>query len=177
VDEEAGYPAYVVSAEEILWGTSLVALTMVVHGTGMILTLRASRSFSERFKDGPPTLVGWGTFVLASWTIASVHCADVMVWAAFFALVGGMPNLGTAYHHALLEYTTIGSGLAVPLDWRVLEGLTAIAGVLTFAWSTSVLLTLERKVQGWRSLVLRRRREERRHGSRPAASRRAGDPG
>ncbi len=53
-----------------------------------------------------------------------------------------MPNTSTAYYFALLEYTTLGSTLHLPLRWRLLEGLTAIAGVLTFAWSTGVLLAL-----------------------------------
>ena len=41
-----------------------------------------------------------------------------------------------------MEYTTIGSAYNLKLDWRLLEGMNGIAGLLTFAWSTSVLLTL-----------------------------------
>ena len=103
-------------------------------------------------------LVGLSTLVLASWIIILVHCSEVLIWAAFFFYwTGGMPNVSTAYYFALLEYD-LGSNLNLPLHWRLLEGLTAIAGVLTFAWSTGVLLTLAQSFQEQQLLVLQQRR-------------------
>jgi hypothetical protein len=148
MNQAEGEPAYVISAEEILFGTILMALTMIVHGIGMILTLYASRSFAERFVASGFLLVGLSTLVLASWIIVLIHCSEVVIWAAFFFYwTGGMPDASTAYYYALLEYTTLGSNLNLPLHWRLLEGLTAIAGVLTFAWSTGVLLALAQNFQ------------------------------
>jgi hypothetical protein len=49
MNQAGGEPAYVISAEEILWGIILVAMTMIIHGIGMILTLYASRSFADQF--------------------------------------------------------------------------------------------------------------------------------
>jgi len=168
-----GEPAYVISAEEILSGIVLVAFTMVVHGMGMILTLYASRSFSDRFEKRRPLLIGLSTLILASWIIILVHCSEVVIWAAFFYFwTGGMPNASTAYYYALLEYTTLGSSLHLPLHWRLLEGLTAIAGVLTFAWSTGVLLTLAQGFQEQQVLALQQRRERHRREPTPSASRR-----
>ena len=83
-----------------------------------------------------------------------------------------MPNVSTAYHYAMLEYTTLGSSINLPLRWRLLEGLIAIAGVLTFAWSTAVLLTLAQKFQEQQLLILQKRREKKQqHGSTPSAPR------
>ena len=170
MDRVGGEPAYVVSAEEILCGILLVAVTMVAHGMGMVLTLYASRSFAERFAGGRSLLVGLGTLILASWIIVLVHCGEVVIWAAFFYFwTGGMPNASTAYYYALLEYTTLGSSLNLPLRWRLLEGLIAIAGVLAFAWSTSVLLTLAQSFQEQQLLALERRRERHRPGPTPSA--------
>jgi hypothetical protein len=169
MNQAGGEPPYVISAEEILWGIILVAFTMIVHGMGMILTLYASRSFAERFENRGSLLIGLSTLILASWIIVLVHCSEVMIWAAFFFFwTGGMPNTSTAYYYALLEYTTLGSSLHLPLHWRLLEGLTAIAGVLAFAWSTGVLLALAQKFQEQQVLELQQRRERRRHG--PTAS-------
>jgi acid phosphatase family membrane protein YuiD len=172
MNQAGAEPAYVISAAEILSGSMLVAFTMVVHGMGMILTLYASRSLAERFEKRRPLLIGLGTLILASWIIVLVHCGEVVIWAAFFFFwTGGMPTASTAYYYALLEYTTLGSSLHLPLDWRLLEGLTAIAGVLTFAWSTGVLLTLAQGFQERQVLALQRRRERHRHGPAPSASR------
>jgi hypothetical protein len=166
-----GEPTYVISAEEIFCGILLVAVTMVVHGLGMVLTLYASRLFTERFGTGRALLVGLGTLILASWIIVLVHCGEVVIWAAFFYFwTGGMPNASTAYYYALLEYTTLGSSLDLPLHWRLLEGLIAIAGVLAFAWSTSILLTLAQGFQDQQLLALERRRERHRRGPTPSAT-------
>ena len=176
MNQAGGEPAYVISAEELLFGTILVALTMIVHGIGMILTLYASRSFAERFATSRSLLVGLSTLVLASWIIILVHCSEVLIWAAFFFYwTGGMPNVSTAYYFALLEYTTLGSNLNLPLHWRLLEGLTAIAGVLTFAWSTGVLLTLAQSFQEQQLLVLQQRRERHGHGPTFSAPRPSSD--
>ncbi len=173
MNQAAGYSLYVTSAEEIVWGIILVAITLSMHGMGMILTLYASRSFLVRFDKLQPMFVGLATIILASWLIVLVHCIDVMVWAAFFVFwTGDMPNVSTAYHYAMLEYTTLGSSLNLPLRWRLLEGLIAIAGVLTFAWSTAVLLTLAQKFQEQQLLILQKRREKKQqHGSTPSAPR------
>jgi hypothetical protein len=171
MNQVGGEPAYVISAEEILSGIILVAFTMVVHGLGMILTLYASRSFTEQFENRRSLLIGLSTLILASWIIVLVHCSEVVIWAAFFLWTGGMPNASTAYYYALLQYTTLGSDLHLPPNWRLLEGLTAIAGVLTFAWSTAVLLTLAQKFQEEEVLALEQRRERRRHGPRASGPR------
>jgi hypothetical protein len=95
-----------------------------------------------------------------------------VIWAAFFYFwTGGMPNASTAYYYALLQYTTLGSSLNLPLHWRLLEGLIAIAGVLTFAWSIGVLLTLAQSFQEQQLLALQHRRERHRPGLAPSAPR------
>ena len=176
MNQAGGEPAYVISAEEILWGIILVAMTMIIHGIGMILTLYASRSFTDQFGKSRSLLIGMSTLILASWIIILVHCSEVVIWAAFFYFwTGGMPNASTAYYYALLEYTTLGSSLNLPLHWRLLEGLTAIAGVLTFAWSTGVLLTLAQGFQEQQVLALQQRRERHRRGPTPSASRPSAD--
>lgn len=52
--------AYVSSVEEILWGITLVALTLAVHGFGMLLTVRASNAVKHSGRarcpvSAPPT--------------------------------------------------------------------------------------------------------------------------
>ena len=176
MNQAGGEPAYIISAEEIFCGIILVAFTMIVHGIGMILTLYASRSFAARFGKSRSLLIGLSTLILASWIIILVHCSEVMIWAAFFYFwTGGMPNASTAYYYALLEYTTLGSSLHLPLHWRLLEGLTAIAGVLTFAWSTGVLLTLAQSFQEQEVLALQQRRERHRNSPTPPVSRQSAD--
>ena len=57
---------YVTSFEEISWGIGLVALTMGVHGLGMLWTLRLDSSFKARFGHRPSFIAGLSNIVVAS---------------------------------------------------------------------------------------------------------------
>jgi len=74
-----------------------------------------------------------------------------------FVWQGAFPNRSIAYYFSLNEYTTVGSGVSLPLNWRLLEGMIATAGLLTFAWSTGVLVTLAQTFQDQRIHWLRQR--------------------
>ena len=156
---------YVISLQEILWGAMLVASTMIIHGFGMILTLRVNNAFKPRLERTRSFLLGVFALVLASWMIILVHLLEVAVWAGFFLFKGAMPNYSIAYYFSLNEYTTVGSNYNLPQNWRLLEGMIATAGLLGFAWSTGVMLTLAQNFQVHRMQLLKlqllKRRENR----------------
>jgi hypothetical protein len=58
-----------------------------------------------------------------------------------------MPNTSIAYYLALLDYATLGSPYNLPHNWRLLEGMIAIAGLMTFAWSTGILIVMAQNFQ------------------------------
>jgi voltage-gated potassium channel len=140
-------PPYVVSMDELFWGAILVAVSLSLHGIGMLGTLRFSYAFTRRFGRVPRFSTGMARLILASWIITLSHILEVMVWAGFFQWKHCFVNYSTAAYFALNEYTTVGSSLDLPQNWRLLEGMIATAGLLGFAWSTGVLLTLAQKFQ------------------------------
>jgi hypothetical protein len=158
---------YVTSFEEISWGIGLVALTMGVHGLGMLWTLRLDSSFKARFGHRPSFIAGLSNIVVASWLLVVVHLVEVMMWAAFFQWNDCFPNFSTANYFALNEYTTVGSNFHLPHNLRLLEGMISIAGLLAFAWSTGVLLTLAREFQAQQ--MQRYKPRGKRHEMPPAA--------
>jgi hypothetical protein len=138
---------YVVSVHEIAWGIILVAVSLIMHAFGMIFITRFSTWFDARF-DAQATFVGGITgLILASWMLIAVHFSEVLVWAGFFQWKHCFANFSTAVFYALMEYTTVGSDFSLPVDWRLLGGMIATAGLLGFAWSTGVLLTLAQHFQ------------------------------
>jgi hypothetical protein len=99
--------------------------------------------------------------IVASWIIVLVHLAELLVWAAFLLWTGAMPSASTAYYFALMQYTTVGSSLNLPPEWRLLEGMLPIAGLMTFAWSTGVLFTLAQEFQSTQLSLIHNRRAAR----------------
>jgi hypothetical protein len=139
-------PTYVISMEEALWGSVLVAITMVIHGTGMFSILRVVRALKERFEPMKSFFGGLSLVILSSLLIIFTNVLEVMVWAAFFLLQDAQPNHSVALYNALLNYTTVQAGY-LPQHWHLLEALLAMAGLLTGAWSTGILYMLAKDFQ------------------------------
>lgn len=151
--------AYVISLKEIGWGSVLIAITMVLHGLGMLAVLRSNLRLTSRLGKKPSFLADISALILASWMILFVHLIEVFVWAAFFLWKEAFVNASTCYYFSLNEYTTVGSALGLPLHWRLLEGMIAAAGLLTFAWSTGVLLVLAQNFQDRQMASFRHRKK------------------
>jgi hypothetical protein len=179
-------PPYVTSLEEILWGGVLIAITMSMHGFGMLSVLRIYEALKERFKSAVhPFASGLSVLVLSSWLILLVHLIEVFVWAGFFywqgavntssdSSAGPTANTSLCYYFALLDYTCLGSNYNLHLRWRLLEGAISMAGLLTFAWSTGVLITVaqsfqDEQMQLIREKAARRRRSRQASGPAPKA--------
>ena len=138
---------YATSIEEVLWGAFLVALTMAIHALGVIVTLRASGALKRRESAGSTLRSGIRLLVVATWILVIVHLLEVLVWAIFFWLAGAFANTSTAFYYALMQYTTVSSAIHLADHLRLLGGMIAMSGLLTFAWSTSVLLLLAREFE------------------------------
>jgi len=143
----AALDVYVTGIEEIAWGVGLVAITLVVHGFGMVWTLRLVGRLKSRFGPSPNLAASMLFLIAAAWSITLSHLIEVAVWAEFLVLKGAMPSGSTAYYLALLDYTTLGCEYQLPRNWRLLEGMIAIAGLMAFAWSTGVLFALAQQFQ------------------------------
>ena len=138
---------YVAGFEEIAWGVALVAITMVLHGLGMVWTLRGVHGLKRGLGTDRNLAASLLVLVVAAWLITVTHLIEVFAWAAFLLWKGAMPNASMAYYLALLDYTTLGCEFDLPSKWRLLEGMIAISGLMTFAWSTGVLFALAQEFQ------------------------------
>jgi hypothetical protein len=128
---------YVMRLDEVIWGCLLLAVTISIHATGLFYTTRMSGELLSRIKK---LRYGFGLAmaIVMVWIIVTLHLLEVAVWAGFFAWKDAQPNIFSAFYNALVNYTTLGAGY-LPLRWRLLEGMLGIAGLLSFALSTSVL--------------------------------------
>jgi len=135
---------YVIRGEEVLWGCLLMAVTLSVQGIGMFYVMRASGALLARTQK-LRVQFDMTILILMAWMIVVVHLLEVVVWAGFFTWKGAQPNIFSALYNALVNYTTLGAGY-LPLDWRLLEGMLGMAGLLSFAWSTSVLIALAQQL-------------------------------
>ena len=138
---------YVAGFEEIAWGVALLAIIMVLHGVGMVWTLRAVHGLKSRLGAKVNLAASLLVLVVAVWLITASHLIEVFAWAGFLHWKRALPTMSSAYYLSLLDYTTLGCEYDLPVKWRLLEGMIAISGLMTFAWSTGVLFALAQEFQ------------------------------
>lgn len=146
---------YATSLGEVYWGGILVAATLTVHAFGMLWTLRWSGAMKDRYQRVPTLMGGIAILIVTVWMITFVHFLEVMLWALFLQWKDCFVNLSQAVYFTLMQYTTVGSDYRLPEDWRLLSGMIATSGLMGFAWSTGVLLTLAQEFQQ-QQLLLRK---------------------
>jgi len=149
---------YVTRFEEVAWGCVLMAISLVIHGLGMVLTLDLVGRVKPRLGPSDSFRAGLGAIIVGSWMIMAVHILEVLMWSGFLQWKNCFPNFSTATYYTGLQYTTVGSALNLPKHWRLLEAMIASAGLLGFAWSTGVLMTMAQDFQEQQLRALRERR-------------------
>jgi lysylphosphatidylglycerol synthetase-like protein (DUF2156 family) len=145
--ESESYLTHVTSFGEVGWGIVLIAITMTIHAFGMLVTVAAGDSLQRRHRARQGFFANTHVLIVTSWIIVFVHLTEVAVWAGFFVWRDAMPSMSAAYYYSLFQYVTVGSDATLPIHWRLLGGLIGMAGLLTFAWSTTVLLTIAQRFQ------------------------------
>jgi Ion channel len=80
--------------------------------------------------------------------LMAAHLIEIVIWGLFYIALDVAPKSVDAFYFAFVNYTTLGYGDIVPVEyWRVLGPFTAMNGVLMFGWSTAVIFDVLRKVE------------------------------
>ena len=127
-------------------GSVVIALTVAVQAEMFNLLsnriealIRRSRRILRRFANT-------GVIIVAVLYVLMVHTISVWLWATTFLLVGAVEEFEPALYFSLVSFTTVGFGdITLGPDWRLLSGMTAANGFLSFGWSTAYMVELVRR--------------------------------
>jgi hypothetical protein len=71
------------------------------------------------------------------------HLIEIALWAVLLVACGESSELGTAYYHSAVNYTTLGYGdLIMSPSWRLLGPLEAANGMLLFGVTTATIFAV-----------------------------------
>lgn len=88
------------------------------------------------------------TIVICVLVVMAVQTVNVWVWGLTFYVVGVFDALEPSLYFSLVSFSTLGFGdIILDEKWRLLSGLTAANGLLSFGWSTAYLVELVRRTQ------------------------------
>ena len=121
---------------KLLVALLLMALCVAIHAVGLTAAVRQLRLRPM----SPPLSFTRSVGVLiaiAAWAIL-LHLLQIAVWAIFYVLEHGMPDLPSALYFSAVTYTTTGYGdLVLPPQWRLVGGVEALTGILMCGWSAA----------------------------------------
>ena len=130
---------------DILVGSSVCMLNIVIHAWLTVTTIRVARVLGER-----KTIHPWrhlvAIMIATVLMLMAAHMIEVFVWAGAYALVRAAPDGTDLVYFAFVNYTTLGYGEILPVaEWRLLGPMAAMNGILLFGWSTAVIFEVLRK--------------------------------
>ena len=127
--------------QDLIAGSGLVALTVLIHTVGLILVAAATpplaRFLGFHNHDIGRTLVMTGTVL----GILGILTLEVWSWAIAYVLLGATRDLADALYLSTAMFSTVGYGeIHIEPTWRLLTALEGINGFLLIGWSTAYLV-------------------------------------
>ena len=146
--------------ESWTWGLSLTALTIAMHGAGVILMALAGVSIRARIESRnhltlrDVAAIQIGLIGAVGLLLAALHGVEAVLWAAAYWWLGALNSPTEAILYSVDSMSTLGaSGLTLEPHWRLIDALEAMDGMLLFGISTAYIFAM---VQAYWSLMTRR---------------------
>ena len=148
--------------ENWTWGLSLIALTIAMHGAGIILMALAGVSLRARIESRNHLTLRHVVAILigligaVGLLLAALHGVEAALWAAAYWWLGALDSPTDAILYSVDSMSTRGaSGLALEPHWRMIGALEAMDGMLLFGISSAYIFAM---MQAYWSLMTRGRR-------------------
>jgi hypothetical protein len=128
-------------------GPLLVALaatfgTVLIHGFVVHTIVITLRRDLKRGVLGGRIWVNLG-FVLAATLLAlGGHLGEIALWGFTLEISGAVADFGAAIYSSAGSYTTSGSSVVLPPQWKLLGPFEAVDGMLMFGLSTAFIFAV-----------------------------------
>jgi hypothetical protein len=149
------------------WGLSLIAMTIAIHATGVVmmalvgLVIRA-RLETRNLGFRHVILIMIGVVGAVGLLLAVLHGIEAAIWAAAYVWLGALNSPKDAILYSLDSMTTRGaSGLMLEQHWQMMGALEAANGMLLFGISTAYIFALMQVYWSMLSDLLMTRRHPR----------------
>ena len=122
-------------------GTVLVALTVTIHGVGLLVLSRLLRLAVTRYgphRNRTGTVVAMVATVLG---LFALHTVEIWTWALAYVWLGALPDLPSALFFSTLSFSTLGAeNVSATPEWQLFGSIEGVNGFLLIGWSTAYLI-------------------------------------
>ena len=128
-------PSHIAILIPLVVGLAATVATIAIHGVVLHTIVMSLRRDLKRGRLGARVWVNM-SFVMATVMLALAgHLAEIGLWALTLDATGAVADIGAAIYSSAGSYTTSGSDVALPPQWRLLGPFEAVDGMLMFGVS------------------------------------------
>ena len=134
---------------QILLGSCMIALTVIVHAVGIIVLIRLLRR-RVLPEDSHISLFRMvRVLVFTVLALLFVHTIEIWLWALLYIWLGAFEIMERALYFSTVTFTTLGYGdITLLARWRLLSSFEAANGIILFGVSTAfVFAVIQRMYQ------------------------------
>jgi hypothetical protein len=135
-------PNHIAILIPVIVGLAATVATIAIHGVVVHAIVMSLHRDLERGVLGMGIWVNL-TFVTAAILIALAgHLAEIVLWGFTLDASGAVADIGAAIFSSAGSYTTSGSDIVLPPQWKLLGPLEAVDGMLMFGVSTAFIFAV-----------------------------------
>lgn len=127
--------------ENLVAGSVLVVITVVMHGVGLLGLSFALKGTIARYG---PHLTFVGTVVAMVATVLGLfllHTLEIWTWAIAYLVLGALPDMQSALFFSTLSFSTLGAeSVSATPQWQLFGSFEGVNGFLLIGWSTAYLI-------------------------------------
>ncbi len=133
-------PSHILSS--LLVGFAATFGTVVIHGFVVHTIIVTLRSNLQRGVLGARIWVNM-TFIMGATLLALAgHVVEIALWAFALDICGAVADISAAIYSSAGSYTTSGSDIVLPPQWKLLGPFDAVCGMLMFGLSTAFIFAV-----------------------------------
>ena len=131
---------------ELLVGTLLVILTVLIHGSGIyalgrFLRVEAREEAEENIH--PMSLRGISVTLSLVLGLFVLHGIEIWTYGLAYLVLDALPNLREAVYFSTITYSTTGyDDESIAKAWQMVAAIEGINGVILLGWSTAFFVTV-----------------------------------
>ncbi len=132
---------------QILIGSAMIALTVVIHTAGIIGLVACFKAFSPGIAGKWKYVAMTRVLMITIVGIFFVHTVEIWIWAVLYRWLGEFESMERALYFSTVTFTTLGYGdITLQERWQLLSSFEATNGIILFGVSTAFVFVAMRKL-------------------------------
>lgn len=131
----------------LLLGIATMMACLTIQAVAVVFAMEKTKSPIYKFASQNKRIRAYLYFYLAILILLMGHLLQILAWGSSLYLFNIVSNPHIAFTLAGSTYTTVGF-ISDPLawNWQIIMIIMATSGLFSFAWSTSIMFSLTRRL-------------------------------